>query len=63
MLWGTLLFEGATIAVYNAVFRGGYYSSGLINKGGIYSRKYGSSLITESFITMKRMECTIPLRK
>ena len=34
-----LLFEGATI-VYNAVFRGGYYSRGLLNKGGVYSRKY-----------------------
>ena len=27
-----LLFEGVTI-VYNAVFRGGYYSRGLLNKG------------------------------
>ena len=41
MIWGRLLFEGATIA-YNAVFRGGYYSIGTTNsKGDVYSRKYG----------------------
>ena len=36
---GGLLLRGATIA-YNAIFGGGYYSRRILNKGGVYSRKY-----------------------
>ena len=44
MLWGE-----ATIA-YNVVFRGGYYLRGLLNKGGVYSRKYDTPTIVADTI-------------
>ena len=41
---GRLLFKGGSNA-YDAVFWGGYYSrGGLLNKGGVYSRKYSKCL-------------------
>ena len=57
MLWGWLLFKGATIA-YNAVFQEDYFSrggggGGLLNKGGVCLRKYGNSKNTKGKVTVK----------
>ena len=49
----TYYSRGAIIA-YNAVFRGGYYSRGLLNKGDVYSRKYGMYTLAVCNASSKR---------
>ena len=34
-------YSTETTIAYEAVFQGGYYLRGLLNKGGVYLRKFG----------------------
>ena len=40
MQWGEVFYLREATIAHNAVFRGDSYSRGLLNKGGVYSRKY-----------------------